>query len=117
MRCNIRKHSILQKIFLGRKYQKKLQKFSFNINDISIQVQFPVMYSVYDYGVVTHTHTEREREREREKELATTCPVKFVTTCPSVIFLFATGLSPPCFRYRYHWPAHALGNKTLFKII
>ena len=49
------------------------------------------MYGVYDYGIETHTHTLTQ--------LVTPCPVTFVTTCPSVIFLFATGLSPPCLRY------------------
>ena len=43
--------------------------------------------------------------------IVTTCPVKFVTTCPSVIFLFAIGLSPPCLRYWYCWPVHVLGKK------
>ena len=59
-----------------------------------------VMYGIYDYGVVTHTrtrtHTRGHTHTHTHTKLATTCPVKFVTTCPSVIFLFATGLSPPC---------------------
>ena len=33
-------------------------------------------------------------------------PVKFGTTCPSVIFLLATGSRPPCLRYLCCWLAH-----------
>ena len=42
------------------------------------------MYSVYDYGVVTHTHTHTRARAQTQ--LVTTYPVKLVTTCPSVIF-------------------------------
>ena len=47
----------------------------------------------------------------------TTCPVKFGTTCPSVIFLLATGSRPPCLRYLCCWLAHLFGKRTTVKII
>ena len=47
----------------------------------------------------------------------TTCPVKFGTTCPSVLFLLATGSRPPCLRYLCCWLAHLFGKRTTVKII
>ena len=43
------------------------------------------MYGVYDYGVAIHIHTHTHM-LARAKLVLTTCHVRFVTTCPSVIF-------------------------------
>ena len=39
------------------------------------------------------------------------------TTCPSVIFLLATGSRSPCLKYFFCWLAHVFGKRTPFKII
>ena len=44
------------------------------------------MYDVYDYGVVTHTYTHTHARARMHAQLVTTCPVKYVTTCTSIIF-------------------------------
>ena len=50
-------------------------------------------------------------------KFALSCPVKFGTTCPSVIFLLATGSRPPCLRYVYCWLAHVFGKRTPFEMV
>ena len=42
--------------------------------------------------------------------------MKFGTTCPSVIFLLATGSRPPCLRYLCCWLSHVFDKRTPFKI-
>ena len=46
-----------------------------------------------------------------------TCPVKFGTSSPGVIFSLATASRSPCLTYLCCWLAHVLGKRTPSKIL
>ena len=77
---------------------------------------FFVSQAHFDNGIL-HIVTHNFHLKIRSILELTTCPVKFGTTCPSVIFLRATGSWPPCLRYVCCWLAHVFGKRTPFKII
>ena len=77
---------------------------------------FFVAYGQFDNGAL-HQVTHNFHLKIRNILELTTCPVKFGTTCPNVIFLLATGSRPPCLRYLCSCLAHVFGKKTPTKII
>ena len=108
--------------FHWSKKLRKNEKFSFNLN-----IRVPLeSFNLFLHFFVSQGHFDNETLHKVTHNFylkicdileLTTCPVKFGTTCPSVIFLLATGLRPPCLRYLYCWLAHVIGKMTPFKII
>ena len=106
-------------------WSKKLRKteiFFLNLNirvpleSVHLFLHVFVCQNHFDNGT-PHKVTHNFHLKIRNILELTTCSVKFGTTCPSVIFLLATGLRLRCLRYLCCWLAHVFGKRTSFKII
>ena len=109
--------------FHWSKKLRNIQNFSFYLNIKStnssrqlISTCYFVSWGHFDNGML-HKVTHNFHMKIRNILALTTCPVKFETTCPSVIFLLATGSQPPCLRYLCCWLAHVFGKRIPFKIV
>ena len=124
VRCNVRKYNLLYKSFIGRKNYEKLS-FSFNPN---IRVYIPL--ESFNLFLRVFLCLKVILTMEHYVRLLTifiwkfaifwswqTCPVKFETSCPTVIFSLAVGSRPSSLRYLCCWLAHVFGKRTPFKII
>ena len=113
--------SSIEKFHWSKKL-RKIDNFSFNLT-LSVPLEsvnlFPhVFFSQSHFDNTTlHKVTHNFHLKIRNILELTTCPVKFGTTCPSVIFLLATGSQPRCLRYLRCWLAVDYYVKTESKIL
>ena len=112
----------IEKFHWSKKWQKP-EIFSFNLNirvpfesvNLFLHVFFCVLRSFWQWN--TTLSYSRFHLKIGNILVLITCPEKFGTTCPSVIFWLATGSRPRCLRYLCCWLAHVFSKRTPFKII
>ena len=106
--------SSIEKFHWSRKL-RKTGNFSFNLNILV----FCVLKSFWQCYIKLMLHKVNHNFHLKIRNILElrTCPVKFGTTCPSVIFLHAEGSRPSCLRYSCCWLAHVFGKRTPFNII
>ena len=80
-------------------WSKKLRNTEYRLKASTyFHIHFYMFFCVFDNGTL-HKVGHNFHLKIRNISELTTCPVEFGTTCPSVIFLLATGLRLPCSRY------------------
>ena len=111
--------SSIEKFHWSKKL-RKTENFSFNLNIRVPLKSFNLFMHVFlCLKVISTIHKVAHNFHRKIRNILelTTCPVKFGTTCPSVIFLLTTGSRPRCWKYLCCWLAHVFGERTPFKII
>ena len=95
--------SSIEKFHWSKKL-RKTENFSFNLNikvlleSVNLYLHVFLCQGHFDNRTL-HEVAHNFHLKIRNILELTTCPVKFGTTCPSVIFLLVTGSRPPCLRY------------------